>query len=113
MTDLESLSIRFKEWKGNQHHVRYPKSLWIEIEQLSKHYPIKTIGQACGINPYYLRSRIFHRQKSLEFAEVQLVSAPSQASIEFADNNSRPITIRFQADQSQLVQMIRSLQATS
>jgi hypothetical protein len=113
MTCLESLASKFKEWRGDRRHYRYPKSFWDEVRELAKREPISAIAEACGITPHYLKNKILKEPRAVTFAQVQMTSLPSQAVIEFADGSSRPMTIRFQADHEQLVSMIRSLSVGS
>jgi hypothetical protein len=111
MKDLEIFADKFKRWRGNRRYLRYPSHFWKEIERFIRHYDIKVIANAVGINPSYLRNRIRKdkQSKSITFTPLQVSSLPFAASIEFVDRSDKPMTIRFQADSRELIQIIRSL----
>lgn len=108
MHDLQVISAKFKEWRGNRRYHRYPKHFWDEIQKLSQYYSIPAIANAFGINVQYLRKKILNAQE-LTFAPLKVASMPSTISIEFIDRNSREMTVRFQADFDQLIHIIQSL----
>lgn len=109
MSDLEILAKKFKEWRGDRRYYRYSKHFWDEIKQLAKHHPTSAIAEAFGINHQYLQKKLGQDSQSLTFASVTVTSCIHPISIEFIDQNSRLMTIRFQADSEQLIHMIQSL----
>ncbi len=111
MEDLEIFAVKFKEWRGGRRYLRYPTHFWEEIRDLIHHYDIEVVAQAIGVNPSYLRYKFRKRKqsKSITFAPIQVTLFPCTASIEFTDKNARPMTVRFQTDANQLIQMIDSL----
>jgi hypothetical protein len=111
MEDLEIFAIQFKQWRGDSKYLRYPSHFWEQIKRFIQHYGIKVVAETIGVNPSYLRHKVRNEKQSepITFAPLQITSFPCEASIEFVDKNARPMTIRFQADSNQLVQMIGSL----
>lgn len=109
MPDLEVLAKKFKEWRGDRRHYRYPQHFWDDIGLLVKHYPLPVIAKAFGINYQYLRKKFDNDSESLTFVPVTVTSSTSPVSIEFVDRNSCLMTIRFQANSEQLIHMIQSL----
>jgi hypothetical protein len=109
MSDLETFANKFKAWRGDRRYRQYPEHFWDEIRNLVKHYPVAVIAQAININPSYLKFKLGAGKKRLKLIPLQITSAPFQASIEFTNHNCRPITVRFQANHEQLVNMILSL----
>jgi hypothetical protein len=108
MDNLEALANQFKEWRKSRRHHRYPKQFWEEILQLAEYYPICVIAKALNINASYLRQRLRQNQIKLSFAPVT-VTMPSVVSIEFTNQNSCFMSVRFQATHGELVNMILSL----
>jgi hypothetical protein len=113
MSDLETFSNKFKAWRGNRRHYKYPKHFWDEIRILAKHYPITAISQAINVNPSYLKLKLGIRKKQFTFVPLEVTSIPLQASIEFTNHGCHPVTVRFQASHEQLVNMILSLSGGS
>lgn len=111
MDDLKVFADKFKQWRGNRRYLRYPSDFWEEIQCFIHHYDIEMVANAIGVNPSYLRHKIRKAEKSQEitFAPLKVNSLPFTASVEFIDRNAKPMTIRFQADSRELIQMIRSL----
>lgn len=105
---LETLAQNFKAWRGNNHHLAYPKQFWKDIIFLSKSHSISDIAQALGINEAFLRQKL--KKKSHKFAPVHLKTFYSIASLDFFTAlNERAMTVRFQADHEQLVHLIATL----
>ncbi len=111
MDDLKTFADKFKEWRGNRRYLRYPSDFWEEIQRFIHHYGIEIVANAIGVNPSYLRHKMRKDKKPQEitFAPLQVSSLPFTASVEFIDRNAKPMTIRFQVDSRQLIQIIRSL----
>jgi hypothetical protein len=105
---LENLAKNFKAWKGNRHHLAYPKQFWEEIKLLSEHHSISDIAQALDINAGFLRQKL--QKKTQKFAPVHLKTFYSIVSLDFFTALSdRAMTVRFQSDHEQLVLLIASL----
>jgi hypothetical protein len=111
MDDLNTFADKFKKWRGNRRHLRYPSDFWEEIQCFIQHYGIQIVANAIKVNPSYLRHKIRKSKKSqaITFTPLKVSSLPFNASIEFIDRTSRPMIIRFQSNSNQLIQMIRSL----
>lgn len=111
MNQLEKFSNEFKAWRKNRRHLRYPEHFWDEIRKLANEWPIEEIAATCEINLSYMKYKLLKgpKPKSLTFAKVQIATFQSQVAIEFVDCNSRPMTVRFQADHEQLACIIQSL----
>lgn len=112
MTDsnitLDTLAQNFKAWRGSCRHRAYPKQFWEDINLLSKDYAISDIAKALGINVAFLRQKL--KNKAHKFAPVHLKSFYSIVALDFfTPCNERPITVRFQSDHDQLVQLIIAL----
>lgn len=106
MTDLEAAANKFKEWRGDRRHLRYPKHFWDQIKEFAKQYQLPLIASAYGINIGYLRQKISNNE-SINFATVDIISTP--VSIEFIDCHSQPMIVRLQANHDQVIQIILSL----
>ncbi len=62
MEDLEVFADKFKQWRGDRRYLRYPSHFWEGIQRFIHHYDIKTVADAVGVNPSYLRHKI-HKNK--------------------------------------------------
>lgn len=109
MSDLEAFANKFKAWRGDRRHCQYPKHFWDKIRSLARHYSIPIIAQAINVNPSYLKLKLVARKKRLTLIPLEVTSLPLQASIEFTNHRSHSMTVRFQANHEQLVNMILSL----
>jgi hypothetical protein len=106
---LESLANRFKSWRKEKIHVKYPQFFWDEICNLAKSIPIQTIAKALDVSASYLKIRVTKlNQESVTFTPVK-ISCQNSFSIEFQSKNDKPITIRFQASTEELAHLIQSL----
>lgn len=109
MEDLDILANKFKEWRGNRRHNKYPKLYWDEIQRLSQHHPIPIIAKALNISASYIRQKLFKCSKQLDFAPINITEFSSSASIEFTDFNFRIMKVQFEATHEQLINMIYAL----
>jgi hypothetical protein len=111
MEDLEIFAAKFKEWRGDRRHRRFPSHFWEEIQRFIHHYDIEIVAKTIGVDLSYLQHKFRKdkQSKSITFTPLQVTSFPCAASIEFIDKNAKPMTIHFQADLSQLILMIHSL----
>lgn len=109
MTDLEIAANKFKEWRGDRRHYRYPKHFWDQIRDFANHYPLPVIASSYDINVGYLRHKISKNTDSITFAPLNITSSQSSVSIEFADRNSQAMTVRLQASHDELIRIILSL----
>lgn len=109
MPNLEALAIKFKEYRGDRRYCRYPQHLWEEAHQLSKHHPVSVIAKALRVKPCLIKNQLLKFSNHLMFTPVEITSHSFQVSIELIDSNCRPITVRFQANHSQLLDMVKSL----
>jgi hypothetical protein len=111
MDDWKTFADKFKEWRGSRRYLRYPSHFWEEIQNFIHHYGVEEVAHAIGVNASYLRHKIRKSQKpqAITFTPLKVNSLPFTASIEFVDGNAKPMTIRFQSDSHQLIQMIRLL----
>jgi hypothetical protein len=105
---LDTLAQNFKAWRGSSRHRAYPKQFWEDINLLSQHHSISDIAKALDINEVFLRQKM--KKKAFKFAPVQLKSFYSIVALDFfTDYSDRAMTVRFQADHEQLVNLIASL----
>lgn len=108
-SSLEVFANKFKSWRKNKTHTKYPKHFWSEIYHLARNIPISNIAQALGVNVAYLKARVSkHKKDAVTFAPVKISSSAS-FSLEFQDKNDKKITLKFQASHDDLVRLIRSL----
>ncbi len=110
MNSIDELARKFKEWRGSRRQCRFPKAFWDDIRQLSTHHTLKIISKKFGISEQYIRRKLKNPQQ-VKFAQVKVASQPSAVTIEFSDNNLRPMTVRFQANHDELVRVILTLTA--
>ena len=108
MKDLEKSAQEFRAWRGERSHRHYPKRFWDEIKKFTKKYPLDVIASTYNINFHYLQQKFPKKPKSIAFTSVEIVSFPAPVSIEFTNPNSSTMTVRFQANHNEIVDIIQS-----